>query len=287
MLTVQDRLRAFHTAHARVCELMEDMERAVAGRFPPTDSRPAARSAREHLLRLNCLTLALVQRKEALARLDPTQPEDEAALVQLLAAPCPVRFTGATGDQVRVEELRVTRIVQDAADHADRIRTLVAASVGEQPASDDPYRLAERGLRVRSSLDRLRRLAAEAASEGLCGATDPIAPLAADGLLGRLAAADPGHRPDTDAEALGEALDRDLERVDAVRRGLRSRCHRELSGRLDAYRQKAADEGRAEHPELEKSYRDAVAGLLPRSFEVAAASRAVRAYQQAVNGGAR
>ncbi|MET7672691.1 hypothetical protein [Micromonospora luteifusca] len=286
MLTVQDRLEAFNTAHVRVCDLMEDMERAVAGRFPPTDSQPAARAAREHLLRLNCLTLALVQRKDALARLDPTQPADEAALIQLLAAPCPVRFTAATGDQVQVEELRVTRIVQNAADQADQIRALVAASVDEGPAPD-PYRLAERGFRVRSSLDRLGRLAAEAASEGLGGATDPIAPLAADGLLGRLAAADPGHRPDTDAEALGEALDRDLERVDAIRRGLRSRCHRELSGRLEAYRQKAADEGRAEHPELEESYRDAVAGLLPGSFEVAAASRAVRAYQQAVNGGAR
>ncbi|MBM7494355.1 hypothetical protein JOD64_005577 [Micromonospora luteifusca] len=286
MLTVQDRLEAFNTAHVRVCDLMEDMERAVAGRFPPTDSQPAARAAREHLLRLNCLTLALVQRKDALARLDPTQPADEAALIQLLAGPCPVRFTAATGDQVQVEELRVTRIVQNAADQADQIRALVAASADERPAPD-PYRLAERGFRVRSSLDRLRRLAAEAASEGLGGATDPIAPLAADGLLGRLAAADPGHRPDTDAEALGEALDRDLERVDAIRRGLRSRCHRELSGRLEAYRQKAADEGRAEHPELEESYRDAVAGLRPGSFEVAAASRAVRAYQQAVNGGAR
>ncbi|MEU7798856.1 hypothetical protein AB0B10_06280 [Micromonospora arborensis] len=286
MLTVQDRLQAFHTAHARVCDLMEDMERAVAGRFPPTDGQPAARAAREHLLRLNCLTLALVQRKDALARLDPTQPADEAALIQLLAAPCLVRFTAATGDQGQVEELRVPRIVQNAADQADQIRALVAASVDERLAPD-PYRLAERKFRVRSSLDRLRRLAAEAASEGLGGATDPIAPLAADGLLGRLDAADAGHRPDIDAEALGEALDRDLERVDAIRRSLRSRCHRELSGRLEAYRQKAADEGRAEHPELEESYRDAVAGLLPGSFEVAAASRAVRAYQQAVNGGAR
>ncbi|WBB71316.1 hypothetical protein O7602_16270 [Micromonospora sp. WMMD1128] len=286
MPTVRERLHAFQVAHARVCDLLEEMERAVAGRFPPADPGPAGRAAEEHLLRLHCLALALVRRQEDLAGLDPAQPADEATLARLLAAPCPVRFTAATGDQVRVEQLRVARIVQDAADQAEGIRRLVAAPAPEEP-TPDPHRLAERGRRLRSSLHRLRRLAAEAAAEGLGDVADPLAPLTADGLLDRLAAADPGHRPDTDAEALGAALDRDLERVDAVRRSLRVRCHRELSGRLEAYRQRAADEGRAEHPDLERSYRDAVAGLRPATFGVAAASRAVRAYQQAVNGGAR
>lgn len=61
----------------------------------------------------------------------------------------------------------------------------------------------------------------------------------------------------------------------------------ELTGRLEAYRQKAADEGRAEHPRVELAYREALAALRPDAFTVTAASRAVRAYQQAVNGGTR
>ncbi|WP_434739653.1 hypothetical protein [Micromonospora sp. SH-82] len=150
----------------------------------------------------------------------------------------------------------------------------------------DPGLAAATG-RLRSSVQRLRHLAAEAVAEGLAG-PDPssgpggadAAPDDVDDLLARAAAAPAGGGPDTD---LVDDLHRAADEVDAVRRRLRGRCHRELRGRLEAYRQRAADEGLAEHPDLEDSYRQARAGLSPDGFTVTAASRAVRAYQQAVN----
>ncbi|WBB80532.1 hypothetical protein O7606_03855 [Micromonospora sp. WMMD882] len=129
--------------------------------------------------------------------------------------------------------------------------------------------------RLRSSVARLRRLAAEAAREGLAGG-DPLPDLDVEALLDRAAAGPVG-------VDLTAALDQATEAVDAARRRLRGRCHRELRGRLEAYRQRAADQGRAEHPNLEHSYREARDGLRPDGFAVTAASRAVRAYQQAVN----
>ncbi|MER7475671.1 hypothetical protein, partial [Micromonospora sp. NPDC000018] len=146
------------------------------------------------------------------------------------------------------------------------------------------------------SVDRLRRLAADAAAEGLGDGTDPVAALAVDRLLEQVAAAEAAGRgrwlrgdagPDGDDGTLSEAVDRAVELTDAARRRLRRRCHLELAGRLEAYRQKAADVGRAEHPDVEESYRDARAALRPDVFVVTDASRAVRAYQQAVNGGTR
>lgn len=129
--------------------------------------------------------------------------------------------------------------------------------------------------RLRSSVDRLRLLAAEAGREGLAGG-DPLAGLDVDALLARAEAGDRG-------DALRDALEQTADLVDAARRRLRGRCHRELRGRLEAYRQRAADEGRAEHPDLDDSYRTARDALRPDRFTVTGASRAVRAYQQAVN----
>ncbi|MCX4473523.1 hypothetical protein OOK41_25000 [Micromonospora sp. NBC_01655] len=153
------------------------------------------------------------------------------------------------------------------------------------PASDDPDRRTAGERRLRSSVRRLRELAAEAAREGLGDGGDPLAALDVDGLLARAAgarAASPGD-PAGPAAELEAALDRAADLVDAARRRLRARCHLELGGRLEAYRQRAADEDRAEHPDLERSYREARDRLRPDRFAVTAASRAVRAYQQAVN----
>ncbi|NBE84960.1 hypothetical protein [Micromonospora rubida] len=168
------------------------------------------------------------------------------------------------------------------------------------PATDDPDRLTSGERRLRSSVERLRGLAAEAAREGLGDGGDPVAALDVDGLLARAAAARTAS-PNGSAGPVGPvgpvgsvgpagppgeleaALDGAADQVDAARRRLRGRCHLELGGRLEAYRQRAADEGRAEHPDLEQSYREARDRLRPDRFAVTAASRAVRAYQQAVN----
>ncbi|WP_405095178.1 hypothetical protein [Micromonospora sp. NBC_01412] len=165
------------------------------------------------------------------------------------------------------------------------------------PATDDPDRWTSGERRLRSSVERLRGLAAEAAREGLGDGGDPVAALDVDGLLARAAVArgaSPGDPAGSagpvgsagSAGSAGEleaALDGAADQVDAARRRLRGRCHLELGGRLEAYRQRAADEGRAEHPDLEQSYREARDRLRPDRFAVTAASRAVRAYQQAVN----
>ncbi|WP_405111760.1 hypothetical protein OG559_02210 [Micromonospora sp. NBC_01405] len=148
------------------------------------------------------------------------------------------------------------------------------------PAPGDPDRRTSGERRLCSSVKRLRELAAEAAREGLGDGGDPVAALDVDGLLAR--AASPG-APAGSAAELETALDRAAAQVDTARRRLRGRCHLELGGRLEAYRQRAADEGRAEHPDLEQSYREARDRLRPDRFAVTAASRAVRAYQQAVN----
>lgn len=180
----------------------------------------------------------------------------------------------------------VTRTTEDLA-AAGRTLAVVAEHRDRLPA---------RAHRLRSSVDRLRRLAAEATAEGLGNGGDPTAGLAVDGLLDRLAAAETAGRAgrwwddfhtDPGGATLADALDRAADRADSARRRLRRRCHQELSGRLEAYRQKAADEGRAEDSDLEQSYRDALHGLRPDAFTVTTASRAVRAYQQAVNGGTR
>lgn len=134
----------------------------------------------------------------------------------------------------------------------------------------------DRVERLRTAVRRLRRLAAEATVEGLGDGSDPLAGLTAGRLLDE--ADRDGREPPS-----AEELDRAVLAVDAARRGLRRRCHAELGGRLAAYRQRAADRGHAEHPELDRHYRAARETLRPDHFAVTAASRAVRAYQQAVN----
>ncbi|WP_320064899.1 hypothetical protein [Micromonospora sp. RTGN7] len=154
------------------------------------------------------------------------------------------------------------------------------------PADDDPDRLPARERRLRSAVERLRRLVAEATREGLGEGGIPVATLDVDGLLARAEVAraePPAGSPGSGGDELAAALDRAADLVDAARRRLRGRCHLELSGRLEAYRQRAADEDRAEHPDLDQSYREARDRLRSDGFAVTAASRAVRAYQQAVN----
>ncbi|MEU6075118.1 hypothetical protein [Micromonospora sp. NPDC047074] len=289
-MSVRERLDAALAAHTWVCEQLLDTQQLVTDAFRQPDDRPAApaQEARDLLHRLGCLSLALDRLVDDLDGVRRSPGAGEQALARLLADPCQVRFTAATGEPVRVELLTVPQILVAAREHVARIRRIVEAYGRD--------RLAVRARRLRSSVDRLRRLAAEATAEGLGDGTDPVAALAVDGVLDRLTAAEaaghgqwwrgdaPAHRDDGALEA---AVDRAVERTDTARRRLRRDCHVELTGRLEAYRQKAADEGRAEQPEVERTYREALAALRPGAFTVVDASRAVRAYQQAVNGGTR
>ncbi|MFC4150125.1 hypothetical protein ACFO0M_28050 [Micromonospora mangrovi] len=167
--------------------------------------------------------------------------------------------------------------VNRAADEVAVLRRARAAAAEQD--------LTARAERLRTAVRRWRHLVTEATREGLGDGTDPVVGLPVDALLDRVGHGVPSG-PDAQA-VLGEELDRTTERVDAARRRLRRRCHAELGGRLEAYRQRAADEGRAEHPELDRHYREARDRLRPDGFAVTAASRAVRAYQQAVNEGTR
>ncbi|MER7335052.1 MULTISPECIES: hypothetical protein [unclassified Micromonospora] len=286
----RERLDATLAAHAWVCESLLEVQQLVTDAFrqPTGPAEASAREARDLLHRLGCLSLALDRLVDDLDGVDRSTPAGDDALARLLAGPCQVRFTAATGEPVRLEEMTVEQVVAAAREHVARIRRIVDAHGRD--------RLAVRVQRLRSSVDRLRRLAADAAAEGLGDGTDPVAALAVDRLLEQVAAAEAAGRgrwlrgdagPDGDDGTLSEAVDRAVELTDAARRRLRRRCHLELAGRLEAYRQKAADVGRAEHPDVEESYRDARAALRPDVFVVTDASRAVRAYQQAVNGGTR
>ncbi|MFG3700946.1 hypothetical protein ACGF5C_23990 [Micromonospora sp. NPDC047620] len=286
----RERLDATLAAHAWVCESLLEVQQLVTDAFrqPTGPAAASAREARDLLHRLGCLSLALDRLVDDLDGVDRSTPAGADALARLLAGPCRVRFTAATGEPVRLEEMTVEQVVVAAREHVARIRQIVDAHGRD--------RLAVRAQRLRSSVDRLRRLAADAAAEGLGDGADPVAGLAVDGLLEQVAVAEAAGRgrwlrgdagPDGDDGTLSEAVDRAVELTDAARRRLRRRCHLELTGRLEAYRQKAADVGRAEHPDVEESYRDARAALRPDVFDVTGASRAVRAYQQAVNGGMR
>lgn len=285
---MRERLDAALAAHAWVCEHLLDVQQLVTDAFRQNAGPAAApaQEARSLLHRLGCLSLALDRLVDDADAVDRSTGAGEEALARLLAAPCEVRFTAATGEPVTVEAMTVQEILVAAREHVARIHRIVEAYGRD--------RLTVRARRLRSSVERLRRLAAEAAAEGLGDGADPLAALAVDGLLDRLAAAEAAGRgqwsrgdvrPERDDGALEAAVDRAVEQADTTRRRLRRGCHAELTGRLEAYRQKAADVGRAEHPEVERAYQEAVAALRPDVFAVTAASRAVRAYQRAVNGG--
>ncbi|MFY1593330.1 hypothetical protein [Micromonospora sp. WMMD737] len=289
-MAVRERLDATLAAHAWVCEHLLDVQQLVTDAFRQPDGPAAApaQEARDLLHRLGCLSLALDRLVDDLDGIDRSTDAGEEALARLLTGPCEVRFTAATGEPVQVQAMAVQEILVAAREHVARIRRIVDAYGRD--------RLAVRAQRLRSSVERLRQLATEAAGEGLGDGTDPLAALALDGLLDRLTTAEAAGRgqwwrgdvqPERDDGSLRAAVDRAVERTDTARRRLRRGCHVELTGRLEAYRQKAADEGRAEHPQVELAYREALAALRPDAFTVTAASRAVRAYQQAVNGGTR
>ncbi|MEH0973668.1 hypothetical protein V6U77_21310 [Micromonospora sp. CPCC 205546] len=289
-MAVRERLDATLTAHAWICEHLLDVQQLVTDAFRQPDGPAAApaQEARDLLHRLGCLSLALDRLVDDLDGVEESTPAGEEALARLLTEPCQVRFTAATGEPVAVEAMSVQEILVAAREHVARIRRIVDAYGRE--------RLAVRARRLRSSVERLRRLATDAAGEGLGDGTDPLAPLAVEGLLDRLAAAEATGggqwwrgdvQPERDDGSLGAAVDRAVERTDTARRRLRRDCHVELTGRLEAYRQKAADEGRAEQPEVERAYREALAALRPGAFAVTDASRAVRNYQRIVNGGTR
>ncbi|SCL72116.1 hypothetical protein GA0070606_5960 [Micromonospora citrea] len=285
---MRERLDAALAAHAWVCEHLLDVQQLVTDAFrqPAGPAAAPAQEARVLLHRLGCLSLALDRLVDDVDAVDRSTGAGEEALARLLAAPCEVRFTAATGEPVTVEAMTVQEILVAAREHVAGIRRIVEAYGRD--------RLTVRARRLRSSVERLRQLATEAAAEGLGDGADPLAALAVDGLLDRLAAAEAAGRgrwwrgdvrPERDDGALEAAVDRAVEQVDTARRRLRRGCHAELTGRLEAYRQRAADVGRAEHPEVERAYREAVAALRPDVFAVTDASRAVQAYQRAVNGG--
>lgn len=289
-MAVRERLDAALAAHAWVCEHLLDVQQLITDAFRQPDGPAAApaQEARSLLHRLGCLSLALDRLVDDLDGVEEPTGAGAQALARLLADPCQVRFTAATGEPVTVEAMSVQEILVAAREHVARIRRIVDAYGRD--------RLTVRAQRLRSSVERLRRLAAEAAAEGLGDGTDPVAALAVDALLDRLGAAEAAGRgqwwrgdvqPERDDGSLGAAVDRAVERTDTARRRLRRGCHAELTGRLEAYRQKAADEGRAEHPQVERAYREALAALRPDAFALTDASRAVRAYQRAVNGGTR
>ncbi|MEH1100294.1 hypothetical protein [Micromonospora sp. CPCC 205561] len=289
-MSARERLDATLAAHTWVCEHLLDTQQLVTDAFrqPGGAAAVPAQEARDLLHRLGCLSLALDRRVDDLDGVGRSTGVGEEALARLLGDPCEVRFTAATGEPVRVEAMSVQEILVAAREHVARIRRIV-----------DTYgrdRLAVRARRLRSSVERLRQLAAQAAAEGLGDGTDPVAPLSVDVVLDRLGAADVAGRgqwwrgdvpPRRDDGSLEVEVDRAVERTDTARRRLRRGCHVELTGRLEAYRQKAADEGLAEDPEVERTYREALAALRPGAFTVPDASRAVRAYQRAVNGGTR
>ncbi|MFG1778080.1 hypothetical protein ACGFIG_16800 [Micromonospora sp. NPDC049048] len=287
---MRERLDATLAAHAWVCEQLLDVQQLVTDAFRQPDGPAAAgaQEARDLLHRLGCLSLALDRLVDDLDGVEEPTGAGAESLARLLDDPCQVRFTAATGEPVHTEAMSVQEILVAAREHVARIRRIVEAYGRD--------RLAVRARRLRASLERLRQLAAEAAGEGLGDGTDPLAALAVDGLLDRLTTAEAAGRgqwwrgdvqPERDDGSLGAAVDRAVERTDTARRRLRRGCHLELTGRLEAYRQKAADEGRAEHPEVERAYREALAALRPDAFTVTGASRAVRDYQRTVNGGTR
>ncbi|WP_433393239.1 hypothetical protein [Micromonospora sp. KLBMP9576] len=289
-MSVRERLDATLAAHTWICEHLLDVQQQVTDAFRQPDGPAAApaQQARDLLHRLGCLSLALDRLVDDLDGVEESTGAGEEALVGLLTGPCQVRFTAATGEPVRVEAMSVQEILVAAREHVARIHGIVEA-YGRQ-------RLTVRAQRLRSSVQRLRQLATQATAEGLGDGTDPVAALAVDGLLGQLAAVETAGRgrwlrgdvqPERDDGSLGAAVDRAVERTDTARRRLRRSCHAELTGRLEAYRQKAVDEGRAEDPQVERAYREALTALRPGVFTVTAAGQAVRTYQQAVNGGTR
>jgi hypothetical protein len=258
-----------YAARSAVARLVVDAHRFVEGEFgdPARPARTAeAREAFDCLLQIGCLSQALQERVDELEALGPA-PTDERR--RLMAAPCPVRFTGVTGVPAHVVSMPVERIVTTAWEHERVIR-----------------RLAGRALvaagRLREQVTAWEALVTAAEAAGL-GTGRPVLSEGVRAALDRLA------KWEDTAEAAEEGLAATVaaaaEEVTRARQDLRQSCHSELAGRLQAYRQKAVDERLGEEPGLDAFYQAALRAMQPGGFDLAAASEAVLAYQRAVNGG--
>ena len=218
-------------------------------------NRLASPSAHDRLQRLGCLSLALDER---VAALEAVPGDDQGQRQRLASTPIPVRFTAATGDPPTVEVLTVAQILAAARRIERELR----------PASGG---WAER---LRAELAKLEALGAAAERAGLGHGRDPLDELdeGVRAVLDRL-----------DRPQAGDDLAAAAERVARRRRSLRQSHHTELNARLEAYRQKAADEGKSERPQLDAIYRDARRAMRAEGFDLARAGEAVLAYQRAVN----
>ena len=257
-----------YAARNTVARLVVEAHRFVEDEFgdPAGPARTAeAQEAFDCLLQIGCLSQALQERVDELEALGPA-PTDERR--RLLAAPCPVRFTGVTGVPAHVASMPVERIVTAAREHERAIRGLAGRAL--VPAGRLRERVAAWEALVTAAQEAGLGPGRPALSEGVRAALDRLAKwedtteAAEDGLAATVAAA--------------------ADEVTRARQELRQSCHSELAGRLQAYRQKAVDERIGEDPGLDGFHQAALRALQPSGFDVRAASEAVLAYQRAVNG---
>ncbi|GAA5194437.1 hypothetical protein GCM10023322_58820 [Rugosimonospora acidiphila] len=142
--------------------------------------------------------------------------------------------------------------------------------------------------KLREAMGRLRSLFDDARAEQLGDGVDPLPKLGLAPLLGRVDALEPawreGNRWNVESvEGLLVELTGATGNVDEARQRLRVQCWSELTGMLEAYRQRAANEGHGETPRLLSLDRTATRHLHARPFLIRPAARAVRAYIRAVN----
>jgi hypothetical protein len=144
--------------------------------------------------------------------------------------------------------------------------------------------------RLRAAVERLRRYAEKAATEGLGSRVDPNDYAVPAELAGRLAAAIAdrpagGHWQAIGGPERGQATVTEarslIERIDTARGQLDAGCRGELRGLLEGYRQKAVNDGRGEDIALDALYQAARHAL--RELDLWPAADAVRAYQRRVN----
>ncbi|GAA2500548.1 hypothetical protein Ahu01nite_078530 [Winogradskya humida] len=246
----------------------------------------AAQDALDLLHQLGCLAQTLENRVDELVALDRRieehggDPALRAELLRLASTPCRVVFTAATGVPPRSETMPVARIVAEAQEREREIRLAVrAVRLGEA--------LAGPGVALREQLAKLETLIADALSAGLGHGRPQISPEAL-AVLDRLAlwekAAGSGRWRELPTGDLQADVVRATEGVIVQRRALRQGYYAELTGRLAAYRQKAADDGLGELLTLDPFYQAARRALRPDGFDLAVAGAAVLAYQRAVNG---
>lgn len=270
---VEDRIRRERDLVSQTFIVVNDLvEQEIVA--PGRRSHPAAAEAIVLLHRLGCLSFALEQRVRDLDALDAADGSREARA----AEPVEVRFTSATGEPARDETMPSAAVVAAAQQLEQEIRAIVLQiGLGAE--------IAGRARRLRAEVAKLEDLVRDADGEGLNSAGETLHGGVAD-VLSRLEQAQ-GAPPDARTGDLLAAVDRAADEVIARRRALRRGCYNELAGRLEGYRQKSIDESRAERLDLEREYQAARQALRPHRFDLVAASRAVLAYQHAVNGAGR